>query len=152
MFDSITQEPKLFGHISTMGVAPGFPVELTSGPSQTSAMFTDASLPRSKSFRANMSFRIDAAGGGADGLALVFTSDRRLGLGGYGLGYSGLGQVGDFAVEGEALSAKLTCQSTRTGPKIMPMTLPRLISRCTVRRMPITASAWHVPNHINSHH
>lgn len=101
MFDSTVDEPKLFGYIASIGVAPGYPVELTSGPSQTSAMFTESSLPRSASFKAKMTFHINAAGGGADGLAVVFTADKGLGLGGYGMGYSGLGHTGDFAVEGE---------------------------------------------------
>lgn len=101
VFDSAVDEPELFGHIASIGVAPGYPVELTSGPSQTSAMFTQSSLPRSVSFKATITFHINAAGGGADGLALVFTADKGLGLDGYGMGYSGLGYTGDFAVEGE---------------------------------------------------
>ena len=43
-----------------------------------------------------------AGSGEADGIAVVFSPEKKLGLGGYGLGYSGLGGQGDFAVESEA--------------------------------------------------
>lgn len=76
---------------------------LTSGTSQTSAAFTAKPVLQDKSFRCSVTFRLTSPGSGeADGIAVVFSPERKLGLGGYGLGYSGLGGKGDFAVESES--------------------------------------------------
>ena len=74
---------------------------LTGGSSQTSAVFCPTPVAQDKSFRCRVTFRMTAppGSGEADGMAIVFASDKKLGLGGYGLGYSGLGGQGDFAVE-----------------------------------------------------
>ena len=74
---------------------------LTTRPSQTSAVFIDRAIPQSTSFRCALDFRLHApeGSGAADGIALIFAPEMKLGLSGYGLGYSGLGGQGDFAVE-----------------------------------------------------
>jgi hypothetical protein len=119
---------------------------LTSGTSQTSAAFAKSSIKQDQSFRCMVTFRITAppGSGEADGMAVVFSSEKKLGLGGYGLGYSGLGGKGDFAVESEfhfgqcSLSQQLTDQSTRTGRRISRTTHQHLTSRCIHRRTRIT--------------
>ena len=75
---------------------------LTAGPSQTSAVFIDTPIPQTTSFRCTLDYRLHApeGSGAADGIAVVFAPEMKLGLSGYGLGYSGLGGQGDFAVEG----------------------------------------------------
>jgi peptide-N4-(N-acetyl-beta-glucosaminyl)asparagine amidase len=80
-----------------------FGIQLTSGPSQTSAVFSPSPIRQDQNFRCQVTFRLTAppGAGAADGLAVIFCPERKLGLGGYGLGYSGLGGRGDFAVEGE---------------------------------------------------
>lgn len=78
-------------------------VILTSGPSQTSATFcSDLSIAQTQSFRLTVNFRLSAppGSGEADGIAILFSSEAKLGLGGYGLGYSGVGGPGDYAIEG----------------------------------------------------
>lgn len=76
---------------------------LTSGSSQTGAAFFPTPLSQDRSFRCRVTFRLTAppGSGEADGMAVVFCPEKKSGLGGYGLGYSGLGGQGDFAVEGE---------------------------------------------------
>ena len=76
---------------------------LTSGSDQASAVFSPATLKQDQSFRCEVSFRLTAppGSGEADGMAVVFCPERKLGLGGYGLGYTNLGGKGDFAVESE---------------------------------------------------
>ena len=80
-----------------------FALILTTSSSQTSAIFNPTPIPQSLSFRCTLQFKLDAppGAGEADGIAIVFSSEKKLGLGGYGMGYSGLGGPGDFAVEGE---------------------------------------------------
>ena len=82
--------------------SPGGGILLTDGPDQTSAFFFDASLPRNESWAADLHFRITVPKGkiGADGMALIFTSKRGLGRGGFGMGYDGLGGSSDWAIEG----------------------------------------------------
>ena len=78
---------------------------LTSGPGQTGALFHSAAIPQAQSFRCALAFRMVAppGSGAADGIAIVFSPEIKLGLSGFGLGYSGLGGKGDFAVESESL-------------------------------------------------
>ncbi|EIW66613.1 hypothetical protein TREMEDRAFT_34776, partial [Tremella mesenterica DSM 1558] len=77
---------------------------LTSGPDQTSALYSLQPVSQSTSWKLVMDFKFEApieAGesGAADGIAVVFSSERKLGEGGFGLGYSGIGKQGDFAIE-----------------------------------------------------
>ena len=83
--------------------AVGDTILLTSQNSQTSAVFHPTPLDQKTDFRCQVTFRLTSppGAGEADGLAVVFTPERKVGLGGYGLGYSGLGDKGDFAVESE---------------------------------------------------
>lgn len=76
---------------------------LTTKSDQVSGMFFARPIDPVTSFRARLQFRLTAPSGGqgADGIALVFASELRLGVGGFGLGYDGIGREGDFAVEGE---------------------------------------------------
>lgn len=78
-------------------------VLLTLCSGQTSSVFLPTAISQKTSFRCEVTFKIASppGAGEADGIAVVFSPERRLGLGGYGLGYSGLGGKGDFAVEGE---------------------------------------------------
>ncbi|WWD05783.1 hypothetical protein V865_003866 [Kwoniella europaea PYCC6329] len=75
---------------------------LTDGPSQTSMIFNPNPINQNAGFRSKVKFKLTSDGGGeADGIALIFVSHlpQSLGLGGYGMGYDGLGGQGDFAVE-----------------------------------------------------
>ncbi|WWC87829.1 uncharacterized protein L201_002721 [Kwoniella dendrophila CBS 6074] len=75
---------------------------LSDGPSQTSSIFHPKSIPQNQNFRSKVKFRLTSFNSGeADGIAFIFTKDEesKLGLGGYGLGYDGLGEEGDFAIE-----------------------------------------------------
>ena len=76
---------------------------LTSGSDQTSAVFSPTTMKQDQNFRCEVSFRLTAprGSGEADGMAVVFCPERKLGLSGYGLGYTNLGGKGDFAVESE---------------------------------------------------
>jgi peptide-N4-(N-acetyl-beta-glucosaminyl)asparagine amidase len=78
---------------------------LTDKPDQVGHVFPPERIPRDKSWKATLKFRLTAPPGqaGADGMAIFFASEQRVGLGGYGLGYSGVGTTGDFAVEGQLL-------------------------------------------------
>ncbi|KAK8861540.1 hypothetical protein IAR55_002362 [Kwoniella newhampshirensis] len=91
------EDLSIFGNASLVGDT----ILLTSSSSQTSAVFHPNSLSQTASYRVKLSFRLISppGAGEADGIALVFTSEKGLGLGGYGLGYSGVGGRGDFAVE-----------------------------------------------------
>lgn len=84
-------------------IRSGSSVILTMANSQASGVFADVRIPQTQSIKAAVKFRMFAppGAGEADGMAIVFSQDRKLGLGGYGLGYSGLGVKGDFAVESE---------------------------------------------------
>lgn len=81
---------------------------LTTGPGQTSAVFLPKAVKQTTSFRCELTFKITAPPGcgEADGMAIVFAPERKLGLGGYGLGYSGNGGPGDFAIESRLLSRR----------------------------------------------
>lgn len=101
--DTVVNSPfNLSNDVYLLGNAEriGGVVRLTNGPSQTSSVFSDFFISRSQSVRVIMRFRMGGEGDGADGMALVFVSQRGVGVGGYGLGYEGLGGEGDFAVEG----------------------------------------------------
>ncbi|ODN76800.1 hypothetical protein L202_05402 [Cryptococcus amylolentus CBS 6039] len=76
-------------------------IVLTSAKSQTSAVFQPCPIPQTQNFSTNMTFRMTPPpeAGGADGIAILFAKNQSMGLGGYGLGYSGAGDEGDFAVE-----------------------------------------------------
>jgi len=76
-------------------------IVLTSGSSQTAAAFYPSAIRQNQTFRCQVTFRLTAppGSGQADGMAVVFSPEKKLGLRGYGLGYSGLGGKGDFAVE-----------------------------------------------------
>ncbi|WVQ74506.1 hypothetical protein IAR50_004107 [Cryptococcus sp. DSM 104548] len=76
-------------------------IVLTSTNSQTSAVFQPCPIPQTHSFSTNFNFRLTAppGAGGADGIAIIFAHEQSIGQGGYGLGYSGAGDEGDFAVE-----------------------------------------------------
>lgn len=76
---------------------------LTTRPDQVSGMFFSQPIDPEKSFRVRLHFRLTTPPGsqGADGIALVFSSEMKLGGGGFGLGYDGIGKDGDFAIEGE---------------------------------------------------
>ncbi|KAK1927495.1 hypothetical protein DB88DRAFT_478214 [Papiliotrema laurentii] len=77
-------------------------VVLTTRGDQVGAAFASARIPQSTSWRAVMTFRLSAPPGsqGADGIALVFLSEPRMGQGGFGLGYTQQDlRAGDFAVE-----------------------------------------------------
>lgn len=78
-------------------------IVLTSGSDQTSAVFSDMKLRQTQSFKCDVTFELTAppGSGEADGIAVVFCREQGVGRGGYGLGYTGLGGEGDFAVEGE---------------------------------------------------
>ncbi|KAK4684910.1 peptide-N4-(N-acetyl-beta-glucosaminyl)asparagine amidase, partial [Tremellales sp. Uapishka_1] len=74
--------------------------QLTSGSSQISAIFFARPISQSQSIRLAVKFKLLSEGSGeADGFGVVFSGEKRLGKGGYGLGYTGLGGDGDFAVE-----------------------------------------------------
>lgn len=100
---------------------------LTLGSSQSAAVFSPSPLLQAQSFRCQMDFRLTAppGSGEADGIAMVFCPEKKLGVGGYGLGYSGLGGQGDFAVEGiskpycQLRWTLMRIQSTPIGHKIM---------------------------------
>ncbi|OWT36349.1 peptide-N4-(N-acetyl-beta-glucosaminyl)asparagine amidase [Cryptococcus neoformans Bt1] len=79
----------------------GSTIVLTTGNSQTSAVFHPHPVDQNDSFSCIVTFRLTSppGAGEADGMSLVFVPNKALGLGGYGLGYSGLGGKGDFAVE-----------------------------------------------------
>ncbi|KIR39842.1 peptide-N4-(N-acetyl-beta-glucosaminyl)asparagine amidase [Cryptococcus deuterogattii 99/473] len=68
---------------------------------QTSAVFHPHPVDQSDTFSCTVTFRLTSppGAGEADGIGIVFVPKKALGLGGYGLGYSGLGGKGDFAVE-----------------------------------------------------
>ncbi|WWC68682.1 uncharacterized protein I206_102616 [Kwoniella pini CBS 10737] len=73
---------------------------LTDGPSQTSSFFNPIPINQHKDIRCKFGFRLTSPQSGeADGIALIFSSQKGLGLGGYGLGYDGLGDSKDFAIE-----------------------------------------------------
>ncbi|WVR03834.1 hypothetical protein IAU60_000831 [Kwoniella sp. DSM 27419] len=74
---------------------------ITSGPSQTSALFLPSTIQSDQDFHCSMTFRLTAppGAGEADGIAVVFAHSPQLGLGGFGLGYDGVGGEGDFAIE-----------------------------------------------------
>lgn len=97
LHDLKSSDVYLFGD----AVRAGSGVVLTTRSSQASGVFADVRIAQTTSFRATVTFRMFAppVAGEADGMAIVFSRDRKLGLGGYGLGYSGLGGKGDFAVE-----------------------------------------------------
>lgn len=99
MHDLGKSDVYLFGDASRSGSG----VILTTKNSQTSGVFADIRIQQTASIRTSVRFKIFAppGAGEADGMAIVFSQDRKLGLGGYGLGYSGLGGKGDFAVESE---------------------------------------------------
>jgi hypothetical protein len=93
----------------------GDSVILTSKGSQTSAAFLPHAIPVGQSFKATAKIllRGTADCGFADGVAIVLTADKGLGAhgGGAGLGFSGLGGIGDVAVAGTCrmwLSAALS--------------------------------------------
>lgn len=132
---SDSSEFYLFGNARRTG---GGTLVLTDGPDQTSAFFFEGAVPHDKSWCVILDVRIATPPDqpGADGLALVFSSERGIGQGGYGMGYDGLGRVGDWAVESQSVSArlgwllrshydlrkgKLKSQSTHTDPRIEPM-------------------------------
>lgn len=81
---------------------------LTNGADQTSAAFTRYSFSQDISWRAQISFALHAPDGAgeADGIAIVFSNERKLGDGGSGIGYSGIGDKGDFAVEVDTYRAQ----------------------------------------------
>ena len=116
-------------------------VLLTNGPDEVAGFFPDVSVPRDRLWTVEMKFTMDAVqGGGADGMALVFTSDPlpRLGCGGFGMGYDGLGSEGDWAVESELPGARWAgrqsvdmAQSIRTDRRTTQMTRPPRISPST---------------------
>ncbi|WVF67140.1 hypothetical protein IAT40_001885 [Kwoniella sp. CBS 6097] len=74
---------------------------LTSASSQTSAVYHPTPIRKTNDFRVLVKFRLTAppGAGEADGIALIFTKECKLGLGGYGMGYDGVGGEGDFALE-----------------------------------------------------
>ncbi|WVQ94740.1 hypothetical protein IAU59_001820 [Kwoniella sp. CBS 9459] len=74
---------------------------LTSASGQTSAMYHPSPIRKNDDFRVQVRFCLAAppGAGEADGIALVFARERSLGLGGYGMGYDGVGGDGDFAIE-----------------------------------------------------
>ena len=76
---------------------------LTNKPDQVGHIFPPVRIPRNLSWLTTLEFRLTAPYGqaGADGIAVFFASEQKVGLGGYGLGYSGIGTTGDFAVEGK---------------------------------------------------
>ncbi|KAL0252440.1 hypothetical protein I308_101832 [Cryptococcus tetragattii IND107] len=79
----------------------GNTIVLTTGNSQTSAVFHPHPVDQSDTFSCTVTFRLTSppGAGEADGIGIVFVPKKALGLGGYGMGYSGLGGKGDFAVE-----------------------------------------------------
>lgn len=81
----------------------GSTIVLTTGNSQTSAVFHPHPIDQSDTFSCTVTFRLTSppGAGEADGISIIFVPKKALGLGGYGLGYSGLGGKGDFAVEGD---------------------------------------------------
>ncbi|ORX33678.1 hypothetical protein BD324DRAFT_639140 [Kockovaella imperatae] len=74
---------------------------LTSGPGHTSGVFLGVPHAQNANFCINVRFRITAppGSGAADGIAIIFSPEPRLGESGFGMGYSGVGGQGDFAVE-----------------------------------------------------
>ncbi|KAL7421158.1 Peptide-N(4)-(N-acetyl-beta-glucosaminyl)asparagine amidase [Cryptotrichosporon argae] len=88
---------ELYGHAERREDA----ITLTSGPSQTAAVFSATPISQCTSWRMQLEFRLTAPPGcgEADGMAVVLSPERKLGLGGFGLGYTGLGGKGDFAIE-----------------------------------------------------
>ncbi|OCF34733.1 hypothetical protein I316_03777 [Kwoniella heveanensis BCC8398] len=76
-------------------------IVLTSGSSQTSAVYCRTPIRRTDNLHIHCRFRLSAppGAGEADGIALIFARERGLGLGGYGMGYDGVGGNGDFAIE-----------------------------------------------------
>ncbi|ORY24400.1 hypothetical protein BCR39DRAFT_561576 [Naematelia encephala] len=74
---------------------------LTDTAGLTSAVFADKMIRQNDSFKCSLTFRMTevSGSGAADGMAVAFCQEAGLGLGGYGMGYSGLGGEGDFAVE-----------------------------------------------------
>lgn len=82
-------------------MSESYTLVLTSGIGHTSAAFFPSPVRQEQSFRFQMRFRLIAppGAGEADGIAVVFSPVKKMGLGGYGLGYTGLGGQGDFAVE-----------------------------------------------------
>lgn len=90
----------------------GNTIVLTTGNSQTSAVFHPHPVDQSDTFSCTVTFRLTSPprAGEADGIGIVFVPKKALGLGGYGMGYSGLGGKGDFAVEGELLFLSLFMQ------------------------------------------
>jgi peptide-N4-(N-acetyl-beta-glucosaminyl)asparagine amidase len=87
-------------HISGQARHQGSSILLTDGNSQTSGIFLPTPISQDQDFRCRLAFRLSASQGGeADGIALVFSPEKKLGLGGYGLGYTDMGGQGDFAIE-----------------------------------------------------
>ena len=76
---------------------------LTSKNDQVSAVFSNIQVRQTQSFKCEVTFQLSAppGSGEADGIAVVFSGHKGVGKGGYGIGYTGLGGQGDFAVEGE---------------------------------------------------
>ena len=83
---------------------------LTSKPDDVGYIFPSDRIPRGESWRATVKFRLTAPPGqaGADGIAIFFSTEQKLGQGGYGLGYSGIGTTGDFAVESQWIRLQST--------------------------------------------
>nr|XP_031862971.1 uncharacterized protein CI109_001446 [Kwoniella shandongensis]KAA5530043.1 hypothetical protein CI109_001446 [Kwoniella shandongensis] len=94
----------------------GATILLTSASDQTSAVFHPHQISKTGNYRVNVQFRLTSppGAGEADGMAVVFTSGRGLGLGGYGLGYTGLGAEGDFAVEVDTYRSQDTASDPPT--------------------------------------
>lgn len=97
---------------------------LTTGNSQTSAVFHPYPVDQSDTFSCTVTFRLTSppGAGEADGIGIVFAPKKALGLGGYGMGYSGLGGKGDFAVEGELLFFLCLCSTNQVlGANLLPL-------------------------------
>lgn len=122
---------------------------LTDKPGATGHVFPPERIPRDQSWRALMEFRLTAPPGqaGADGIAVFFASEQKQGLGGYGLGYSGIGTTGDFAVEGQLVLNIRTQDSQqwiRSALMISPPIQRYPIFRCTHHLTRITNTRWRV--------
>ena len=110
IYPVLTHLPSTLNGVETLGdaeVKDGC-IVLTSGSSQHGAAYHPTTLSQTQSYRLQTTFRLTAppGSGGADGISVIVCHEKKLGLGGYGMGYSGLGGHGDFAVESEFVAVQ----------------------------------------------